>query len=344
MLILQALETTVFLSLLIFFHELGHFLAAKIFGVTVEEFGFGYPPRVFGKRFGETIYSINLIPFGGFCSLGKEEFVARSKRRRILIILGGIISNFLLGWILLSFLFIIGNPILKGTAVVVDQVLPDSPAAVAGVVEGDTIRSIAGVAVASPDALVAETNKYLGTEVSLELQSSASGELRQVALIPRSNPPSDQGPMGVVIGLVGVEGLDKSSVLTAPLKGFAESFRILREMTLGILEMFRKLIFELVPPKNLAGPVGIYQMTASVSRLGLRYLLQFGAFLSLNLFLVNLLPIPALDGGQLLFIAVEIVRRRKVSERVEQLVNTAGMVFLILLSILLTIQDVRRIL
>lgn len=347
--LLQIFETTIFLSLLIFFHEFGHFLAAKIFGVPVEEFGFGYPPRALGKRIGETLYSLNLIPFGGFCKFQREGFSSRSKRRRGLIIFSGVLANFVLGWLFLSFLFAIGNPVLKNLEVEVIEVDQGSPAEKAGISEGDAILSIAGTTVETPDELFEETRNYLGQEVELNVRmhkcAKAQEEcLRKVKLVPRETPPVGEGAMGIVMGLSGEESLEKTPILTAPLRGFSESARILGEMVLGVGEMLKKLVLEFRAPRELAGPVGIYQMTAIASKLGFRYLIQFVAFLSLNLSLLNLFPIPALDGGQLLFIAIETVRGKKISDEVEQLVNAAGMAFLALLAILLTIQDVKRLL
>ena len=339
--LLQIFEATVSLSFIILFHEFGHFLAAKVFGVGVEEFGFGYPPRVWGKKIGGTLYSLNFIPFGGFCKLSHEEFSSKPKWRRALIILSGVLANFVLGWFFLSFLFAVGNPVFKGEVVVL-KVCPGSPAEGAGVAVGDVVLSVSGVRVETAEGLVAETRKHLGEEVVLEIDNGGSGERKVVKIVPRENPPAGEGPLGVEIGLSGTESFEKTSVWAAPIRGFSESVKILGETILGVGGMLKRLVFEFQPPRELAGPVGVYGMTMMVSKLGFRYLLQFAAFLSLNLSLLNFFPIPALDGGQLLFVIAEAVRRKRVRPETEQLINGIGVAFLALLAILLTVQDIKR--
>lgn len=341
--LLQILETTIFLSLLVFLHELGHFLAAKFSRMKVEEFGVGYPPRLWGKRFGDTLYSLNAIPFGGFCRFSREEFGSGSGLRRAVVVLAGVLANFFWGWFLLSILFAVGNPSFEGVVTVVG-VSAHSPAKMVGIDEGDAILSVSGVEVETTSQLVFEVKKYLGQEVVLEVQSKDLGEVRRVPVVPRENPPEGEGALGVTIDLSGQEFLERTSILAAPVRGFREAVDILREMVIGLGEMLRGLVLEFRVPQDVAGPVGIYQMTAAASKLGLRYLMQFVAFLSLNLTLLNLFPIPALDGGQLVFILVEAVRGRKARPEVEQLINGIGMVFLALLAVLLTVQDVKRLL
>ena len=329
---LQVFETAVFLSLLIFLHELGHFLAAKLSKMGVEEFGLGYPPRLWGKKVGDTLYSLNVIPFGGFCKFSRKEFGFASCLRRAVVVSAGVLANFFWGWFLFSALFAIGRPSYKGEVRVV-EVVASSPAGLAGIVEGDTILSVAGVAVDTTDQLISEVQKHFGQDVYLEVRSDGGGDVRTVQLIPREDPPEGEGALGVTVEFLGQEVMEKTSVWMAPVRGFQESFNVLREMVIGLGK---------ITPRDMAGPVGVYQMAATVSKQGLRYLMQFGAFLSFNLFLLNLLPIPALDGGQLVFIAIEAVRRKKVRPEIEQWVNGIGMAFLAILAIFLTIQDVKR--
>ena len=194
------------LSFLVFVHEIGHFLAGKLLGARVEEFGLGYPPKVWGKRFGETLYSLNLIPFGGFTKfpagdVGDVETISgKSKPRRVVILLAGVLGNFVLGWLILSFLFATGNPTFVGH-VVVAGVAPSSPASVAGILEGEVILTLDGREIALAEDLSYEVRKHLGQEVVLEvLSSDCAGEqapfseecLREVRMIPREDPPAGE--------------------------------------------------------------------------------------------------------------------------------------------------------
>jgi len=345
---LQIFETITFLSFLVLFHEFGHFLAAKLIGLPVEEFGLGYPPRILGRRFRGTLYSLNLIPFGGFCNFSRGIFSTRLKRFRVLVICAGALANFLLGWLLISLLLVVGKPVLKNPRVEIVGVSPGSPAETAGVTTGDVLVSVAGIKVRTPEEASEEVQNHLGEEVIVVVRPAecppSRGEscLQQLTVVPRKKPPSGQGPMGIVMSLSGEEGMERVSIWAAPIKGFTESIAILGEIARGVWRMLRKLVLEFRVPRDLAGPVGVYQLTVMASELGLRYLLQFMVFLNLNFFLLNLFPFPALDGGQLLLVAIETVRGKKISPRTEQLVNSIGIALLILLGIALTVQDVGR--
>ncbi len=340
---LQILQTTLFLSFLVLFHEVGHFIAARLFGWEVEEFGIGYPPRLIGKKIKGTIFSINLIPFGGFCGFSEDEMYSRPRWQQAGVIFSGILFNFILGWFFLSILFAAGNPYIEGK-VSIEDINPGSPAAEVGIVEGSLVVSVDGSKVKAPNDVIFSVQKQAGKEVVLTLKDPDSGEATEVTLVPRKDPPEGEGAMGVKLGFEGEEKMEKVSVFAAPVRGFEESISVLDSMVSGVSWMLRQLIFSGRVPKEVAGPVGVYDMTAQATMLGFRYLLQFLAFLSLNLALLNIFPLPALDGGQLVFVAIESIRGKRVRSDFKQLVNAVGMALLALLAILVTIQDVRRLL
>jgi regulator of sigma E protease len=332
-------------SLLIFFHEFGHFLFARIFGVAVSEFGFGYPPRLWGKRIGNTLYSINLIPFGGFAKIKGTEaevsgfgdadsFAVQSPWKRILILCGGVFGNLILAWLIFTALSIAGNPAPAGK-VYVDSVSAGSPAAQAGIKAGDYIVSVDGEKVETATELVDLTSRSAGRAVALVVEQNGGSTI--VSITPRTSPPAGEGPLGFAVstGIVYVT----TPFWRAPIAGAVESFGAIAEMA----RLFVKLISDLVKGESVlvGGPVAILALSGTYASYGVRIFAQFIALLSLNLLVINLLPFPALDGGRLAFVAVELVLRRKISDRTEQFINSVGFALLLIIMILVSIRDVQ---
>lgn len=333
------------LSVLIFVHEGGHFLFAKLFGVKVEEFGFGLPPRLWGKKIKDTIYSLNLLPIGGFVRLKGEEgealglggagsFAIQSKWKRALIVAAGALGNFLLAWILFSSLLLVGNPVAAGK-VLVTAVKENSPAAEVGIDPGDFILSFEGRKVKTASELVELTNKNVGKLSVLEIEET--GQVRLAAVTPREDPPPGEGRLGIMIATA--IGEEKVPVWQAPFLGFWRSVQALSEITVGV----GTAIVDLFQGKEVAvgGPVAIYAFTQTAADGGFKFFLQFVTLLSLNLVVVNLLPLPALDGGRILFVAIEAIRGKKLSPKTEHALNSLGFAFLLLLIILISLKDVR---
>lgn len=339
----------VVLSLLVFVHEFSHFLAAKKSGVDVEEFGFGLPPRIFGKKFKGTIYSINLLPVGGFVRLkgeGGEElgfenqgsFSSASKKNRVFIITAGVLGNISLAFFIFLFLHVAGYPRFAGQ-VVIDGVNKDSPAEISGVKKGDTIIKIDNQAVDSASDLVSYTQSHKGVKVGFTLLREE--QQITVTIIPRVSPKSGEGPLGVSLITKGHVVYDKYSIIKAPLKALEELGRSIYLVFFGLFSLLRTL-FSFNVPQGVTGVVGIYKLTQEASGIGFRVLLQFVALLSVNLFVFNILPIPALDGGRLLFIFLEIISKKKISPRIENTVNNIGLAVLLAVFVLITISDIRR--
>lgn len=339
------------LSLLVFVHELGHFLAAKWRGVVVEEFGFGLPPRLWGKKLGGTIYSVNLFPVGGFVKLKGEDpevagfgdadsFRVKSKTSRAMMILAGVLGNFFLAWLIFSFLFVVGNPEVSGK-VRIEGVTAGSPAETAGMRVGDIVTSINQHSVRLTEDLILETNRRAGSPVALQIDRQ--GEALKMALVPRPLPPAGEGPLGVKIALVDQKvELVRYPVWQAPFYGLVEVGKILGAMIGGLASMIGRIFTRGQLPTEVAGVVGIKALTDVAASLGNRFFLQFVALLNLNLLIFNLLPIPALDGGRLLFVGLEAVLRRKLNPKVERIANNLGLALLLLLFVLITIQDIER--
>lgn len=344
------------LGLLVFIHELGHFVVAKRLGVKVEEFGFGLPPRVFGKKIGETIYSLNLLPIGGFVKLyGEDEeeevgakkekkadlkraFFAKTKWQRTAIICAGVLMNFLLAVAVISYMFSRGVMVPQDKVRIV-EVVRDSPAEKAGLKRDDVVLSIDGLAPKKSEELIKYTSEHLDQEVKLKIERE--GQILEISLVPRKEYPKDQGPMGVAISSFEEK---KYPIWQAPFVGTWESLKMSGMIVAAVGKLLWQAITQGTVPKEVAGPVGIAQITGEAVRFGPLAVWQLIGLLSLNLAVINILPIPALDGGRLLFIGIEAVTRKKVRAKFERITHQIGMLLLFILIILITYHDILRIL
>lgn len=366
------------LSILVLVHELGHFLAAKKFGIKIEEFGFGLPPRLFSIKHGETIYSINLLPIGGFVKLyGEEEevnykgtgywqltsdggrqarsarhdssevdvsnraFFSQPKWQRAIVLCAGVAMNFLLAVLIISYVFTQGV-MVAGDKVLVKEVISGSPAAIAKLKVGDAILKVNDKAIKTPEELTSTTKQNLGKEIKLEIERCESQvcQISQINLTPRKESPSGQGPMGVAISNL-IE--KKYSLWQAPVMGLWESLKLSGMMANELGKILIKLV-KLEPiGQEIAGPIGIAQATGEAMKYGWLAVLQLAGLISLNLALINILPFPALDGGRLLFVAIETVIGRKVKPKLERWAHQIGMIILLSLIVLITVNDLLRI-
>lgn len=349
-----------FISLmgLLILHELGHFILAKKFGVRVDEFGIGYPPRIFGKKIGETIYSINLLPFGAFVKLpgeiGKAEdpksFSSQSVLKRALIVFGGVLSFWLMAAILFSVVFNLGAPTAIGDDVKSNLVDPkvqiaaisaDSPAKAAGLKPGDTIKQLTinnrQLTINKVKEIQDLTEQYKGEEIILTIQRGS--EVFDVSLIPRVSPPSGEGPMGVALVRTSIKSYPWYQ---APWQGILTTFNMTGAVVQGYGQAIKNLIGGKPTGVELMGPVGVFNLFTQVSQLGVSYFLQFVGMIAIYIAIFNVLPIPAVDGGKLLFLGIEAIRRKPISEKVEQNVTAAFFALLLIMMIWVTIKDVSR--
>lgn len=373
----------IILGLLVFVHEFGHFIVAKKSGMQVDEFGFGFPPRLIGfkkvnKRWkviglkhqfvpdpsahqteqaaeDSTIYSINWIPLGGFVRIlgennehedNPKSFINRGFWSRFATLVAGVLMNVILAWALMSAGFMVGLPaavsslsdVPKGASfsrpqVAILEVTKDLPADRAGLKSNDIIIGLDNQHFSDIGDIQKYVKDHAGEPVDFQIQRS--GQDLSFKITPAANPPPGQGPTGVALSLI---GRLKYPWYAAVWEGGKATWGVLVGIVGGLYQLFAgRLGFA-----SLGGPVEIAKLTGQVAGMGFVYLLQFTAFLSLNLAILNILPFPALDGGRVLFLIIEKIRRKRNNQKIEQIVNTAGFVFLILLMIAVTINDVIR--
>jgi len=369
------------ISILVLVHELGHFLAAKKFGIKVEEFGIGLPPRIWGIKKGETIYSINWLPIGGFVKLFGEEgeedargtwqgagskkkrdsghalsatsyelkraFFLRPIWQRAVVLLAGVTMNFLLAIAILSFLFTQGV-FVPTDKVTIEKVEENSPAEEAGLEEGDIIKKLQisktpklqteEIEIKSAEKLINFTKEHLDEEI--ELIVLRGNEELTVKIIPRKEYPESQGPMGIAI-----TDFEERTYpwYKAPFWGTYEAFKLSWVLIKGVGRTLWRLITFQPIKEEVAGPVGIAQITGKAVKFGKMAVLELLGLLSLNLAVVNILPFPALDGGRLLFIGIEATTGKKIRTKWERIAHQIGMAILLALILLVTINDVLRI-
>lgn len=333
------------LGVLVFVHELGHFVTARLNGIRVDEFGFGFPPRLFGVKRGDVIYSINAIPVGGFVRIYGENgegvgepnsFGAKAPWRRAVVLAAGSFMNVVLAFVIFSLLAVVGLPTAHGAQI--GGVEPNSPAAVAGLQKGDKIRSIAGVKIDSPADVAGAVEPSQGKETVLVLDRD--GREVRVSLTPRKDPPKNKGAIGIRIEGERIVKQRYNPIVAIGI-GAEQTFSAIVIMVTGVAA----LISGAIGFSGLAGPLGIAQATNQVAKQGqFELLLNWTALLSLNLFLVNMLPLPALDGGRLVFVVLEAIRRKKIAPQREAFVHAIGMMLLLMFLVVISFFDVQRIL
>lgn len=347
------------LSVLILAHEIGHFAAAKLFNVKVEEFGFGYPPRLFSRKIGETTYSINLLPLGGFVHiLGEDEeqersaaiekgentstdtsryFSRQSLPRRIIILTAGVAMNVLTGWLLFSAVYMVGSP----SHLMISNVAQKSPAAEAGLRMNDIImRAQVGSEIFSDpisnEQFIPAVKKAAGSNIVLDVDRA--GERMTFSVSTRANPPKGQGAMGISLDEIGIE---RQSFFKAIGNGFIASMSVFWTIAKGFGSIISGLFTApSAALQGVAGPVGIFNLATQTGKMGFVYLFQLIALISMNLAVLNLIPFPALDGGRVLFIIIEKLKGSPVPQGTQRIVNAIGFSALMLLMIIVTIHDI----
>jgi len=353
---LTVIVFVVILLALVLVHEWGHFIAAKRAGCAVEEFGFGFPPRLLGRKWRGTLYSLNLLPIGGFVKIegedmtdphpGPKSFAAKSATWRVIILAAGVVMNVVLAAVLLAWQGVVGVPTLvtdENAAQLTHQqtyileVAPNSPAAAAGLQELDRIVMIAGQQTATVENVQAIIEAHAGQEIVVEVERQGVHE--ELTLVPRVDPPPNEGALGVSLAATGL-------VKVPWWQAIPHGIERTRSMLVEILRQFGLILQRLVSQgsvgTNLTGPVGIAVYTNEVTQLGLAYVLEFAALISLNLAIINILPLPALDGGRIVFVLLEKILGRRIPGRIEQITHGVGFAALILLMILITFRDVGR--
>ncbi|MBN1643900.1 MAG: site-2 protease family protein [Dehalococcoidales bacterium] len=335
------------LIVLILVHELGHFITAKLSKVKVEEFGIFLPPRLVSFKKGETIYSLNAIPLGGFNKLAGEEdpkapggLASKSIPIRLLVLSAGSLMNLILPLILLSISYMIphlesvNNIMTDDGEVYVVEVIADSPASRAGILPDDTILSVNGEQIINIPAFENIIDLNLDKEITIEVKHS-DNTTESIPLTPQSNALETQGAIGVGITTVVKKSYPFWEAIPQGAIGYWDLILAYKD---GIVDMARGTV-----AIELTGPVGIAQMTGEIIRTGFANLLRFAAVISLNLGLVNIFPIPAMDGGRIVFVLIEWVRRgKRISPKTEGMVHTIGFLLLMVAFVIISYHDITR--
>lgn len=339
------------LGVLVFVHELGHFLAARWMKVEIEEFGFGYPPRIatLFERKGVK-YTINLLPLGGFVRMVGEEgdfdkegsLYQKQPWQRAIVLVAGPAMNLVLTAVVLALVLWLGAPQYHGP-VTIREVAPASPAAQASLQAGDIIRAIGGKRINSLETVSRVTSEHLGQQTEVVIERDGDTLTRTILLRSPENRPPDQGAMGIVIELGDIESVTyvRLSWPAALVQGLLRTGQLFVVMLDGLSDLVLGLLTGAGAP-SVAGPVGIAQLSGEVARQGIRPLLNFMGFLSVNLALLNLLPLPALDGGRLVFVVVEWIRGKRIPPEREAVVHFIGMMLLIGLMVVVSYFDLAR--
>ncbi len=361
----------IIITALIFAHELGHFLFAKLFKMRVDEFAIGFPPKIFSWKYGETTYSVNLIPFGGFVKIygenneeesifsGKEpgrslSFSNQPRKNQILVLIAGIVFNILFAWMLFSTSLYIGAPTAAGPGetgkLMISSVISASPAELSGLKPGDVITEIdlpngqAGTAKIitnpTPDDI---KNVVAGSNgKSIALQIDRSGKVIPLNITPTKGISGESKDFAIGIEMVLVT-IKKLSLVSSVLQGFQTTITSFKDTAIGIYSFLFQAVQAKANLGQVSGPVGIISIVGDASRFGFGYLLSFAAVISLNLAVINLIPFPALDGGRIFIVCIEAIRRKAIKARTINWINGIGFLILIIFMIVITYSDLSRI-
>lgn len=376
------------IPILVLVHEFGHFAVAKKLGIKVEEFGFGFPPKIWKKKVGETLYTINLLPFGGFVKLfGEDEagggkitfkqkefdksdlkraFFARPAHQRAAVVVAGVVMNVFLAAAVYYIYFAITNfkaeiPLLNDykfigtnqsvrTEIVIGEIAENSPAQKAGIAKYSKILSVKNSPVGTLEQFKEMVDSNRGKQITISWQELETNAKKEATVIPRLNPPKNEGALGVGLSTFDIALLNYETPIQKLFSGFVHPYNLM-SYNLNIMGMLFSLSLEkkTVEPlsEGLSGPVGIVVFVGQILKIGevkevALQLLNLTGLLSISLAFFNILPIPALDGGRLFFILIEMFTGKKVPEKYEQIAHTVGFAILITLLILVTFKDITR--
>ncbi len=340
----------IFLAILVIGHEFGHFLVAKFFKLRVDEFGFGFPPKIKSKKIGETEYSLNWIPFGGFVKIygesktedkndipledKKKNFYYLHPLKKAAVIVAGVTMNFLIAWMAFSVIvFMIGVPY----KVIINEVVKGGLADAAGIRSKD---EIAGFSESGEFKKVINQNE--GRQMNIDVLRN--GEKLVFQVTPRVNPPAGEGNLGLKLE---EDFNNKYNLSVAFSEGGKTAIRVSFLILDSILNLFKGIFTgEWSALSNITGPVGVYSALGEASSQGILYLLQLLGVISLNLAVVNLLPIPALDGGRIVFIIIRKIFEmfgKSLSYNFEMVAHNISLALLLVLMVVITIRDVLNI-
>ena len=346
-----ALATLLVLGVLIFVHELGHFLVAKWAGIRVERFSLGFPPKMIGFTRGETEYCISWIPLGGYVKMAGEnpeesditgdprEFMSKSIGARALVIIAGPLMNFIAAILLFALVFFFYGKPLEETRVVVGASMAGTPAEKLGLQPGDVIVSIDGQKVSKFQEMAGTVSTKLGESVNVIWKRG--DDVFSAPVVTKIDTLKNAAGSDSLVGRIGIErGFDTEEM--GPIAALGAGFKQTIDICGAMFELFGGLLSGQVPIKMISGPVGISKMAGEMARRGADMLMGFMAVLTVNLAILNVLPVPVLDGGHLLFLLIEKLKGRPLSIKQRAIAQQVGFVLLIMLIVTVTYHDVLR--
>ncbi len=353
----------VILLVLVVSHEFGHFIIAKKSGIRVDEFSFGFPPKLFGKKVGETTYNFNLLPFGGYVKIfgenpdeesisgpdSKRSFVNKPLYIQAAVLLGGVTMNFLVAWLLLSVGFMSGLPtsvgsapqgsVIENQALTVTSVLSNSPSEKAGLKTGDKIFNLQ-TKTDNTDTPSAESIQYFikrhGNE-EIKVSFTRGNENKETTIVPEINETNNTPMIGISMDVIGNL---KLPIHKAILEGLKLSSNLVVATILGFYNLIHGAITGHGSLSGITGPIGIVGVVGDAAKFGFVYLLSFTALISINLAVINLIPFPALDGGRLLFLLIEKIKGSRIKPNTANTINTIGFGLLMVLMAVITYHDI----
>ena len=356
----------VVLAVLIFVHELGHFVVAKKSGIRVDEFAIGFPPKIISWVKGETKYVLNFIPFGGYVKIFGENpddesmtgadsarsFVNAKKWKQVCVLLAGVGMNIIFAWLLISISFMFGSLVpvgegadngyakyVKDSQVVITGILPNSPAEKAGLKQGDRLLSLESVSGANLNTTkvkeIVETDK----DGLINISYSRNGEIKNTVATAELDSTESRKVIGIYMENVGVV---KLNLIIALWEGGKLTIDTFKQVAVGLGKFVWQAVRGQGDFSQVSGPVGIVGLVGDAANFGLAYFLGFVAFISLNLAVINLIPFPALDGGRVLFVAIEAIIRKPIKPQIANMANTIGFFILITLMLVITYRDIMK--
>jgi len=348
---MSLLSAVVLLGIIIFIHELGHFLFAKIMGVRVLKFSLGFGPKLIGKQYGDTEYRISAIPLGGYVKMlgespgetlheAEKPFAYNNQEvwKRFLIVFAGPLFNILFAVIIFFAVFVKGLPVLLPE---VGSVMPDTPAAQAGFKEGDTITRIDGAPITQWDEMTEIIHNSPGKTITVEIRRDNS--LIQQVITPEKKQVPDIFGEVKEIGLIGIRPSGSTFIKKATiLQAAGDSLIRTGEMCVLTVVSIVKLMQRVIPMDTVGGPILIVQMAGEQASRGMLNFFVFMAIINVNLGVLNLLPVPILDGGHLVFLGIEAIRRKPLSEKVIAVSQRVGLALLLTLMAVVLYNDVMR--
>lgn len=352
------------LSILIFVHELGHFVVAKLAKMRVDEFAIGFPPRIFGRKKGETMYAINALPIGGYVKIHGEDpneetetgkdsarsFTKRPKWMQFLVLIAGVSFNMIFAWLAISVGLLVGYPVPDGylddvqlseTRTVITEIVEGSPADNSELMAGDEVVSVtdaSGVTTPTPEHEVLQSIIRASNNQPIALQVLRNQERKVIDVTPVRDEQLGFAAIGINLATIGIAKL-------GPIESFLVGARITYDMTINVVGGLWMFVSEAIGGqtevlRQVSGPVGIARLVGDASAMGFSYLVSLTALISINLAVINIMPFPALDGGRLLFVIIESVTGRRVPIRFQNYANALGLMLLLGLMLIITISDV----